>query len=77
MNLFIKRLRREAENWISDGLVDRALAERLIAASDRSGSRQHTAAILGTGGGGLIAVGLVLLVASNWQLIHPWVKIGT
>jgi uncharacterized membrane protein len=77
VNLFIKRLRREAEDWISDGLVDRALAERLIAASDRSGSRQHTAAILGTGGGGLIALGLILLVASNWQLIHPWIKIGT
>jgi uncharacterized membrane protein len=77
MSLFTRRLRREAENWISDGLVDRGLAERLIAASDRSGTRQHTAAILGTGGGGLIAIGLILLVASNWQLIHPWVKICT
>ena len=76
MSLFIRRLRREAENWISNGLVDRGTAERLIAASDRSGSRQHTVAILGTGGGGLIAIGLILLVASNWQSIHPWVKIG-
>ena len=76
MSMFTRRLRREAENWIADGLVDRGLAERLVARSDRSGSRQHTAAILGTGGGGLIAIGLILLVASNWQLIHPWIKIG-
>jgi uncharacterized membrane protein len=31
---------------------------------------------MGTGGGVLIGLGLILLVASNWQLIHPWVKIG-
>jgi uncharacterized membrane protein len=76
VSLFTRRLRREAENWITDGLVDRGTADRLIAASGRSGSRQHTAAILGTGGGALIALGLILLVASNWQMIHPWVKIG-
>ncbi|HET7876038.1 MAG TPA: DUF2157 domain-containing protein [Methylomirabilota bacterium] len=74
---FAARLAREVREWVSDGLVSPEQAERLLARyPDAPGWYARPTALFALIGGGLIAAGIALVVAHNWEEIHRWVKLG-
>jgi uncharacterized membrane protein len=65
---------RAIDRWLEAGLIDVATAGRLRAA-ETAGKPAHTGrlAILAFGFGGLLlAAGIFLFVAANWQDLSPW-----
>ena len=68
---FVRRLREEVGNWHDEGLVDAALAERLLARYDGQDgpARSRIAMVLAFLGALLIGIGMIVFVASNWSAI--------
>jgi uncharacterized membrane protein len=65
---------RAIQRWLEEGLIDAATAARLVA-SETAQKPRHTGrlAILAFGFGGLlVAAGIFLFVAANWQELSPW-----
>lgn len=78
----MSRLQRSVDEaigrWIEAGLIDAGTAERLRS-HERSRAPEHTgrAARLAFGFGGLLlAAGVLLFVAANWDLLSPWSRFG-
>ena len=75
---FVRRLRQEVEHWHDEGLVDAALAERLLARYDGQDgpARSKIAVVLSFLGALLIGIGMIVFVASNWAVIPGAAKLG-
>lgn len=74
---FAHRLRDEAQRWVHDGLVSAQQAEAILARYPAASSWfSRPIAIFSVLGGALLAGGVALLVAHNWQEIPRWVKLG-
>lgn len=75
---FVRRLRDEVGHWHDDGLVDAALAERLLARYDGQDgpARSRIAVVLAFLGALLIGIGVIAFVASNWSDIPGATKLG-
>jgi uncharacterized membrane protein len=65
---------RAIDRWLAAGVIDAATAERLRAAEGaRKPAQTGKLAILAFGFGGLLlAAGVFLFVAANWQDLSPW-----
>lgn len=75
---FVRRLRQEVEHWHDEGLVDASLAERLLARYDGQDgpARSKIAVTLSFLGALLIGIGMIVFVASNWDVIPGAAKLG-
>jgi uncharacterized membrane protein len=68
-------LRSQLDRWQAAGLIDAPTAER-IEAHEAAQRRPIGLYALGTLGAGTIALGIISLVAANWDAIGPRVKLG-
>lgn len=68
-------LERRLSNWIEAGLIDEAAAGRILAYEQRD---RRPVLMWALAGLGLLAValGVLLLIAANWDRIADWVKLG-
>ncbi len=74
---FPTRLATEIQSWIREGLVSAEQGARILARyPPEAGWLSRPAALFGFIGGGLVAAGLALVIAHNWEAIHRWVKLG-
>ncbi len=74
---FASRLSAEAQSWVGEGLISDRQAEQILArypARPSWGSRPVV--LFSVIGGALIAAGLALVVAHNWDALHRWAKLG-
>ncbi|HMI90666.1 MAG TPA: DUF2157 domain-containing protein [Polyangiales bacterium] len=68
-------LRSQLDRWQAAGLIDAGTAER-IEAHEAAQRRPIGLYALAALGGGTIALGIISLVAANWDAIGPRVKLG-
>jgi uncharacterized membrane protein len=74
---FAIRLTREIEHWVREGLLAPGQAERILARYPaRAAWFSRPIVLFSLIGGALIAAGIALVVAHNWDAIHRWVKLG-
>ena len=76
---FTSKLRQLTKIATERGVVDATTASALVTLAEqqeREGGVRSLSAILGALGGGTVALGVILLVAANWQGIGDWTKIG-
>ncbi len=77
MKSFEDRLEIESAGWVSDGVVTAEQRQRLLARHPaKAGGANRFLAILAAVGGVLLAVGISLVIKSNWERIGDWVKIA-
>src|SRR5262245_9389127 len=79
MSSFLKRLDHLLEDALKGGVVDAAASEGLRALARKRESRQGVlslSSVLSWLGGGVAAVGSILLIAANWEGIPREVKLG-
>lgn len=76
MKDFAERLRRESADWVGRGIVSAEQRDRLLALYPPSDSPSRFLAVLSSVGGVLVALGVILVIASNWEEIGDWVKIA-
>jgi|AP95_1055475.scaffolds.fasta_scaffold00400_17 uncharacterized membrane protein len=79
MASFTSKLRQLAKIATERGVVDATTASALVTLAEqqeREGGVRSLSSILGALGGGTVALGVMLLVAANWQGIGDWTKIG-
>ncbi len=77
MKSFEEKLVTTSAQWVESGLITAAQRHALLArhpAGERG--RDRFVFILATVGGALVACGLGLLIAANWQGIGAWTKIA-
>ena len=79
MASFLSKLKRLTQIASDRGVMDAATAGALVALAEQRererGIRSLTS-VLGALGGGIVALGVILLVAANWQGIGDGAKIG-
>ena len=74
---FATRLAAEVRNWVRDNLISAGQGERILARYPAGAAWFSRPIILfSLIGGALIAGGIALVVAHNWEGIHRWVKLG-
>lgn len=74
---FPTRLSAEVQRWVRDGLLSAQQAEQILARHPAHPSWFYRpAALFSLIGGALIAAGVALAVAHNWEEIHRWAKVG-
>jgi uncharacterized membrane protein len=74
---FATRLATEIQGWVREGLVSAEQGARIAARYPPAAEwLSRPAALFGLIGGGLVAAGLALVIAHNWQSLHRWVKLG-
>jgi len=76
MSNFPEKLAEESLAWVNAGLLDAGQREQILARYPASEGSNRFVAILATLGGVLLAVGVILLIGSNWREIGDWTKIG-
>ena len=77
MKSFEERLETESAAWVADGVIAAEQRPRLLARHPvRAGGAQRFMAILLMIGAALFAVGVSLVIKSNWEAIGDWAKIG-
>lgn len=77
MKSFEERLEAESGAWVTEGLIAPAQREALLARHPAGeGGGHRFMAVLATIGGVLFAVGVSLVIKSNWEYIGDWTKIG-
>ena len=79
MASFLSKLKRLTQIATERGVVDVATASALVTLAEqheREGGVRSLASVLGALGGGIVALGVVLLVAANWQGIGDEAKIA-
>lgn len=69
------RLKRDLDEWVERGLIDKATAGRLLDDVDRRGSRFSIGGVLSMFAAVLIAASLLMLVAANWEAIPRTSKV--
>ncbi|HEU4402339.1 MAG TPA: DUF2157 domain-containing protein [Candidatus Polarisedimenticolia bacterium] len=72
---FGTHLVREIETWVREGLVTAEQGERLAARYRMGGTPSRLIGVITLIGGGLIASGLALVIANNWERLSDWTKI--
>lgn len=75
MKRFEQQLAEHANDWVRDGLITSEQRAALIARHPVEESHRFIA-ILGTIGGALVAAGIGLVIAANWQQLGDWAKIA-
>ncbi|MFZ1058239.1 MAG: DUF2157 domain-containing protein, partial [Candidatus Rokuibacteriota bacterium] len=74
---FATRLAAEIRNWVGDNLISAAQGEQILARYPADAAWFSRPIVLfSLIGGALIASGIALVVAHNWEGIHRWVKLG-
>ncbi len=81
MKEFAKDLRRESADWVGRGIVSAEQRERLLelypgGVGEHGEPPSRFLVVLSTVGGLLVALGVILVIASNWERIGDWAKIG-
>lgn len=77
MKDFAANLRRESADWVSRGIVSAEQRERLLDLyPDRGEPANRFLSALSLVGGLLVALGVILVIAANWERIGDWVKIA-
>ena len=73
---FSRHLPGEAKEWVRDGLISQTQADAIVAryAQARGRPQQFLQMIL-IAGAILLGLGILLIIAHNWNTIHPWVKL--
>ncbi len=76
MKTFSGRVRVESAGWVQDGLIDAEQRAAILARypTEPDGNSRFVG-ILATVGGVLFAVGVSLVIKSNWAAIGDWTKI--
>ncbi len=74
---FGRQLGGEVPAWVREGLISQDQGEAIVAryARDRGASRPGVQ-VVAIAGSVLVALGLILIIANNWDTIHPWVKLA-
>lgn len=72
---FVARLGREIEAWVGEGLLTREQAQRIAARYRVEGAPSRLIGIITLIGAALIASGLGLVIAHNWERLSDWTKI--
>src|SRR5574337_513198 len=74
---FSRHLPGEVQDWVRDGLIGQAQADAIVGryAQDRDRSLQSLQVVC-IAGAVLLALGIILIIAHNWNAIHPLVKLG-
>lgn len=74
---FSRQLPDEVREWVQEGLIGQTQGEGILAryAGDRGRSRQSVQ-VIAVAGSILVGLGIILLIAHNWESIHPWVKLA-
>lgn len=77
MKNFAESLRRESAGWVSRGIVSAEQREHILDLypDSRGAQSSRFLAVLSTVGGVLLALGVILIIAANWENIGDWVKI--
>jgi len=74
---FAPRLAAEVRHWVGDNLISAAQGEQILARYPADAAWFSRPIVLfSLIGGALIASGIALVVAHNWEGIHRWVKLG-
>lgn len=74
---FATRLAAEVQRWVREDLLSAQQAERILARYPAHPSWFSRPIVLfSLIGGALIAAGIALVVAHNWEQIHRWGKLG-
>ena len=74
---FAARLAAEVRKWVRDNLISAEQGERILARYPAHAAWFSRPIVLfSLIGGALIAGGIALVVAHNWEGIHRWVKLG-
>lgn len=76
MKTYHQWLHDELRDWLSEGLIDNAQAQRLRARYPLAPSRSWARVIFSSLGAILIGLGVILLFAYNWQQMHKFVKLA-
>ena len=79
MASFLSKVRQLTRIATERGVVDAATAGALVTLAEqqeREGRVRSLSSVLGALGGGTVALGVILLVAANWQGIGDWTKIA-
>jgi uncharacterized membrane protein len=69
-------LKQEVARWQADGLVDAALAQRILARYPDAGERAWGRTIFSAIGAVLVGLGVILFFAYNWQAIPKAAKLA-
>lgn len=69
------RLKRDLDDWVARGLIDKGTAGRLLEDVDRRGSSFSIGGILSMFAAVLIAASLLMLIAANWEAIPRITKV--
>ncbi|MBU2326023.1 MAG: DUF2157 domain-containing protein [Alphaproteobacteria bacterium] len=69
------RLKRDLDDWVARGLIDKATAARLLADVDRRRAGFSIGGILSMFAAVLIAASLLMLIAANWEVIPRITKV--
>ncbi len=74
---FGRRLRGEVPGWVQECLISQAQGEAILGryVPERGPSRQGIQ-IVAIAGSILVALGVILIIANNWDAIHPWAKLA-
>jgi len=76
MSAFNRRLYRESEAWVAEGLVSEEQRQRLLARHPHATGPGRLIAVLAAIGGALVLAGICLVISANWQRIGHGIKIG-
>lgn len=75
MKRFEQQLAEHSLEWVRDGLI--TPEQRVVLLARHPVEEGHRfIAILGTIGGALVATGVALLIAANWEQLGDWIKIA-
>lgn len=69
------RLKRDLDDWVGRGLLDRPLADRLLADHDQRGSAFSLGTVLVALAATLIAASILMLIAANWDAVPRLAKL--
>lgn len=74
---FVARLSTEVQRWVREDLISARQGEQIVARYPaRASWFSRPIVLFSLIGGALIAAGIALVVAHNWEGIHRWVKLG-
>lgn len=76
MSMFAKRLRGEMSRWVEAGVITAEQQTSIAALYPAEAESRRVVTLFATLGTSILAVGLFLIISSNWNGIHDWVKIG-
>ena len=73
---FGRHLPGEVQAWVRDGLINQAQGDAIVGRYAREGGRSlRFIQVISIAGAVLLSVGIILLIAHNWNVIDAWVKL--